>query len=103
MTANMPEQKEASITFAPVIEAKAAEQPAPTVTFAPVIQPSEVINQNNISVEPTPLTVENNTTVQPAEVKVDMPKPKRERQKVKRNKQTGLIESTDTTIEYEDK
>jgi hypothetical protein len=50
-------------------------------------------------VETAAPVVQNDITVQPAEVK--MPKPKRERQKVKRDK-SGLIESTDTKIEYEE-
>jgi hypothetical protein len=50
-------------------------------------------------VNPTPVEVRNDVTVQPADVNVDMPKPKRQKQKVKRDAQ-GLIDETDTEIEY---
>ena len=43
MTANMPQMGE------------------PSITFSPVIQPSEVINQNNIEVQPAAVNVEVNT------------------------------------------
>jgi hypothetical protein len=55
-------------------------QPAPQVTFSPVIQPADVVNQNNITVQPAPVEnkisvspapVENNITVQPADVVVE--------------------------------
>lgn len=89
---------------------KAVTASQPNITFAPVIQPSEVVNQNNIEVQPTPLEVINQNNIQPAPVEnvinvqpaeVKLPRAKREKQKVKRGK-NGLIESTDTTIEYEE-
>jgi hypothetical protein len=81
MTANLPEQKEASITFSPNI------QPAPVT----------VENIVNVPEQPAPV---NEITVQPADVKLSMPKPKKEKQRIKRDKSTGLIESTETEIEY---
>jgi hypothetical protein len=102
VTNQMPEQKETSITFAPTIEqpvnnieVRAAEQPAPQIVVNVPEQAAPVVN-----VETAAPQITNEVTVQPAEVKVDMPKPKRERQKVKRDKKTGMIESTDTEIEY---
>lgn len=86
------------------IENKLPELPAPEVAvkneFVLPEQPAPVVNVTN-QVNPTPVEVKNDVTVQPAEVKVDMPKPKREKQKIKRDQNTGLIESTDTEIEYE--
>jgi hypothetical protein len=78
MTANMPAQGE------------------PSITFSPVIQPAPVENVINVPEQAAPV---NNITVQPSDVKVNIPKPIREKQKVKRNRD-GLIESTDTEIEY---
>jgi phage portal protein BeeE len=104
MTANLP-ASEPSITFSPNIEAKAAEQAAPVIQNIVNVpeQAAPVVNVETaapvINVETAAPVVQNDITVQPAEVK--MPKPKRERQKVKRDK-SGLIESTDTKIEYEE-
>jgi HK97 family phage portal protein len=103
MTANMPEQKEASITFSPVIEppvnnieVKAADAPQVVVNVPEALPPVVTVN---VPEQAAP-QITNDITVQPAEVK--MPKPKRERQTVKRSRETGLIESTDTKIEYEE-
>ena len=110
MTANMPETKEPSITFSPVIEQpvnnieiKAADQPPAQVTFAPVIQPSSLAIENKLEqqINVQPAENVNEINVQPADVKIDVPKPKRERQKIKRGKDK-LITETDTTIEYEE-
>lgn len=106
MTAQLPQQAEPSITFAPVIEqpvnnieVKTADPLPPVVN---VNVPEQAPPQVTVNVpEQAAPVVNNEVTVQPADVKIDIPKPKRERQKVKRNKQ-GFIESTDTQIEYED-
>jgi hypothetical protein len=104
MTAHLPEMKEPSITFSPTIEAKAAEQAAPQVVINIPESPAPVV-QNTVNVdvpEQAMPEIRNEITVQPADVNIEVPKPKRERQTVKRNKQTGFIESTDTKIEYEE-
>ncbi len=49
----------------------------------------------NVPEQPAP-----QITVQPAAVNIEMPKPKSEKQTIKRNKGSGLIESTETKIEY---
>jgi HK97 family phage portal protein len=97
-TTNVPEQG------APVvnIDNHMPQQPAPEVAvkneFTLPEQAAPVVNVTN-QVNPTPVEVRNDVTVQPADVNVDMPKPKRQKQKIKRDGQ-GLIDETDTEIEY---
>jgi hypothetical protein len=97
-TNNIPEQG------APVvnIDNHMPEQKAPEVAvkneFVLPEQAAPVVHVTN-QVNPTPVEVRNDVTVQPADVNVDMPKPKRQKQKVKRDAQ-GLIDETDTEIEY---
>ena len=55
-----------------------------------------VVNMPN---QPAPVVNMPEIVIPPAEVKVTMPKPKTEKQTVKRNRD-GLIESTETKIEY---
>jgi hypothetical protein len=97
-TNNIPEQG------APVvnIDNHIPEQKAPEVAvkneFVLPEQAAPVVHVTN-QVNPTPVEVRNDVTVQPADVNVDMPKPKRQKQKIKRDGQ-GLIDETDTEIEY---
>lgn len=93
LTTQMPAQGEPSITFAPEFK------PETQIT----VQPAENVNQ--ITVQPTPVEFkpENKITVKPADVNI--PKPIRELQKVNRHKrgdEKGLIDTTDTQIQYEE-
>lgn len=83
------------------LTAQMPQQDQPSVIFSPVIQPSEVINQNNIQVEPTPVKIENNTTVQPAKVTVrEAPDKKKDvKIKIERNNTTGAITGAKGEIE----
>lgn len=82
------------------IENKLPEQQAPEIAvkneFVIPEQPAPVVNVTN-QVQPTP--IQNNVDVKPADVTVNVPKAKRERQKINRD-DNGLIDSTDTEIEY---
>jgi 2'-5' RNA ligase len=60
--------------FTLIAQMPAQEQPP--ITFSPVIQPSEVINQNNIEVQPTPIEITNEVQAPSVEVKNEMPQPK---------------------------
>lgn len=106
VTVNVPEQS------APQISVNVPKQETPIVNLSvpetqvnvssPVnvtvpAQPTPNVNIRN-EVNPTPVTVENSVAVQPAQVVI--PKPVREYQTVTRK--DGLIESTDTSIEYEE-
>jgi HK97 family phage portal protein len=91
---------------APVIniENRIPEQPAPEVAVKnEFVMPEQMPPVVNVSVQPTPVEVKNDVTVQPApvnnEINVNTPKPKRQKQKIQRSGD-GLIESTDTEIEY---
>lgn len=81
----------------PNITINTPEQPPAQVTVQVEPTPVEFKPQNNIVVQPA----ENNITVQPSDVVVDIPRVKREKQKVKRGKDK-LITNTETEFEYED-
>jgi hypothetical protein len=71
-----------------------------TATFASLVDAiSNIQVVVNLPEQPPPVVNVPEITVQPADVKVNMPKPKREVQTIKRNRD-GLIESTETKIEY---
>jgi hypothetical protein len=68
-----------------------------TATFASLV---DAIGAMQINVTtPAPIVNLPEIIIPPAEVRVTMPKPKMEKQTVKRNRD-GLIESTETKIEY---
>jgi HK97 family phage portal protein len=83
----------------PVINVNVPEQAAPQVTVNVPDQPAPQVTVN-VPEGPAPV-VNNAVTVQPAPVEVNVPRVKRERQKVSRNKD-GLISGTETSLEYEE-
>jgi 2'-5' RNA ligase len=87
-----------NITMSPIqLTAQMPEAGQPSVIVNIPEQPAPIV-ENVVNV-PAPV-VNNEVTVKPATVKVDMPKPKKEKQKIKRDGATGLIQSTETEIEY---
>jgi hypothetical protein len=87
-----------NITMSPIqLTAQMPEPGQPSVIVNIPEQPAPIV-ENVVNV-PAPV-VNNEVTVKPATVKVDMPKPKKEKQKIKRDGATGLIQSTETEIEY---
>lgn len=93
-----------NVAMSPInITAQMPQQGEPNITFAPTISPSDVVIRENtpvnVTVQPAAAPV-NNITVKPADVKVDIPKPIREIQKVNRGRNQN-IESTETDIQYE--
>ena len=93
-----------NITMSPItLHAQMPKGNDPVVNFNPTIRPSDVVIRENtpvnVTVQPAAAPV-NNITVKPADVKVDIPKPVREMQKINRGKNQN-IESTETEIEYE--
>jgi HK97 family phage portal protein len=104
MTANLPDQPTPSVTFSPTIEAKAADQLAPQVIVNVPEQAAPVVNVETaapvVNVETAAPVIQNDITVQPAEVK--MPKLKRSKDTLKRDKNTGLATGKTTDYTYEE-
>ena len=102
LAAGIADQNQTVLTALKALVDETATQRA-TVTGA-LKQMAEALSALNITVnvpeQPAPVvSVTPNINVQPADVKVNVPKPKREVQAVQRNAD-GLITSTETKIEY---
>lgn len=90
-----------NITMSPIsLTAQMPDQKEATIVFSPNIQASDVINQTTVNVEPTPLTVENHTTVQPATVRLDVPLIDTVEKDIARDNSTGMIKKTKDKYTY---